>query len=321
MRPPWRVKVGVALGGGAARGLAHIGVLRGLINEGVPVDVVVGTSMGAIIGGAYAAMGSVEEVERRMRGLLASDDFRRLRLSFLRETRERRGVLDSVTTFVRRGLLYGISTLRPSFLSAEQFAANLTRLLPDDHIERLPIPFAAIALDLQAGEEVVLHRGPLRQAVSASSAIPGVLPPVRLGNRVLVDGGWVDKVPVLPAYRLGADLVIAVDISADLEDTRGYNRGIDVIIRANAVKDTILANFIRRLADLVLEPSVRTVHWADFGAIDQCIAAGEEAAVRAAPAIRELLRQERWRGVLRPSVGRRLTELYLATGELHMAFE
>ena len=319
MRTPWNVKVGVALGGGAARGLAHVGVLRALVREGIPVDVVTGTSMGAIVGGAFAATGDIAFVEDGVRRVLSSEQFRKNRLSFLRETkRQRGGLLFSVTNLVRRGIVYGASTMRQSFLSAEEFAHSMEAILPDMDIEDMPIAFAAVALDLKAGEEVLLHRGSLRHAASASSAIPGILPPVRHDGRVMVDGGWVDKVPVLPAFRLGADIVFAVDISADVEDTRDYTRGIDVFIRANAIKDSFLVAFHRSLADVIIEPAVKKVHWADFGAVDHCIESGDEAAVRALPQIRESLRSEKWRSVVRPLLGKRLAEVYLASEDLRV---
>ena len=129
-------------------------------------------------------------------------------------------------------------------------------MLPDDRVERLPVPFAAVALDLNTGHEVLITEGRLRAAVAASSAIPGVLPPVVSGTRLLVDGGWVDKIPVLPAYHLGADLVVAVDITADPDETRPYHRGIDVIIRANAIRDAAVARLLRRLADVVITRAV-----------------------------------------------------------------
>ena len=211
--------------------------------------------------------------------------------------------------------------MRQSFLSAEEFAKSMEAILPDVRIENLPTPFAAVALDLRAGEEVIFCHGALRHACWASSAIPGILPPVRVDGRVMVDGGWVDKVPILPAFRMGADVVIAVDISADLEDTRDYTRGIDVFMRANAIKDSFLVAFQRSIADVVVEPSVRKVHWADFGAVDHCIAAGDEAAVKAVPHIREVLRSERWRSVVRPLLGKRLAEVYLASEDLRVRVE
>lgn len=322
MRTPWSMKVGVALGGGAARGLAHVGVLRALLREGIPIDVVTGTSMGAIVGGAYAATGDIAWVEEGVRKVLSSEQFKRNRLSFLRETKsERGGLLFSVTNLVRRGIVYGASTMRQSFLSAEEFAHSMEAILPDVNIEDMPVCFAAVALDLRAGEEVILRRGRLRHAAGASSAIPGILPPVRHDGRVLVDGGWVDKVPILPAFRLGADVVLGVDISADLEDTRDYTRGIDVFIRANSIKDSFLVAFQRSLADVVIEPAVRKVHWADFSAVDHCIASGDEAAVRALPQIREALRSEKWRSVVRPLFGRRLAERYLESEDLRVRVE
>jgi len=321
MRSPFRFKVGLALGGGAARGLAHIGVIRALERAAVPIDLIVGTSMGAIVGGAYSASRDISRVEANVRGVLSSERFKKNRLSFLRETKRRRGgLLFSVGNLVRRGIFYGVSTLRPSFLSAEEFADSMESVVPDVSIENLRTPFAAVALDIESAEEVVVCRGSLREATRASSAIPGILPPVRLDGRTLIDGGWIDKVPVIPAFRLGADVVIAVDISPELEEVRGFRRGVDIMMRANLIRDSILVGMLTRLADLVIEPEVKNVHWADFGAVDRCIASGDEAAERAAPAIRELLRRERVATLVRQRQGKRLAESYLRDGSLRVCF-
>lgn len=322
MLPSWRLKVGIALGGGAARGLAHIGVIRGLVREGIPIDVVTGTSMGAVIGGAFAATEDIAEVERRVRALLSSDAFRRTRLAFLKETKHSRGsLLYSVTNLVRRGVLYGLSTMQGSFLSAEEFVRSLEAILPDVDTAKTPIRFAATAVDLESAEEVVLGSGSLRAVAAASSAIPGLLPPRRLNGRLLVDGGWVDKIPILPAFRLGADLVLGVDISADLEEARTYQRGIDVVIRANLIKDVVLTSIMRRMADVVVVPAVRHIHWADFESAEYCIEAGERAAEEAAPKIRDLLRQERFRSIVRMPSGKRMAERYLASADLRFVLE
>jgi len=322
MLPPWRLKVGIALGGGAARGLAHIGVLRALVREGIPIDVITGTSMGAVVGGAFAATGDIADIERRVRGLLGSEEFHKTRVSFLRETKRTRGNLFySVTNLVRRGIVYGVSSMRPSFVSAENFAVSLGRILPDVEVSTTPIRFAASAVDLETAEEVVLCHGRLREVAAASAAIPGILPPRRLHGRLLIDGGWVDKIPVLPAFRLGADVVVAVDISAALDDSKRYARGIDIVLRANLIKDSAMVEMHRRLADIVIEPAVRKIHWADFDAVDFCIAAGDTAASEAAPAIRELLRQESFRSLMRPSLGKRMAERYLASTDLRFTME
>ncbi len=322
MTHPWRLKVGLALGGGAARGLAHVGVLRALLREGIPLDVITGTSMGAIVGGAYAAGGDIAGVEHALRTLLASESFQKTRVAFLRETKSQRGgLLYSVSRFVRQGIVYGMSTMRSSFLSAEQFAANMRAIVPDARIEDLSVRFAAVAVDLEAGREVVLSRGSLRDAVAASAAIPGILPPRRVNGRLLIDGGWVDKVPVLPAFRLGADVVIAVDISAELDDPKAYRRGIDVFLRANSIKDAMLVGLLRRMADVVVQPAVRRVHWADFEKFDFCIAAGDRAVVEALPAIRDLLQHERWKSMVRPHFGRRVADHFLDDDDSRLTVE
>lgn len=321
MRSSWKLKVGLALGGGAARGLAHVGVIRALEREEVPIDLVVGTSMGAIVGGAYAATRDIAVVEDKIREVLSSERFRKNRLSFLRETKRRRGgLLFSVGNLVRRGIVYGVSTLRSSFLSAEEFADSMEAVVPDVSIENLPTPFAAVALDIESAEEVVVCNGSLREATRASSAIPGILPPVRLDGRTLIDGGWIDKVPVIPAFRLGADVVIAVDISPELEEVRGFRRGVDILMRANLIRDSILVGLLTRLADVVIEPEVKNIHWADFGAVDRCVESGDQAATRAVPAIHELLRRERVATLVRQRQGKRLAETYLRNGSLRVSF-
>lgn len=314
MRMPWNMEVGLALGGGAARGLAHVGVIRALEREGIPIDSIAGTSMGAIVGGGYAATLDIAMVESRIRALLTSEQFRNNRLSFLAETKKRRGgLLYSVRNLVRKGIVYGVSTLKPSVVSAESFAEDMAAVLPDIQVEECRIPFVAVALDLEEAVEVVLGVGSLRKAVSASSAIPGIIPPVLMNGRVLIDGGWVDKMPILPVFGMGADVVIAVDISADIEDTKDYRRGIDIMVRANAIKDTVLSELTGVLADIVIRPEVKDIHWADFSSHERCIQAGDEAATQAVPAIRKILRRARWQSLLRPRLGKRLADLYLSS--------
>ncbi|NIM01416.1 MAG: hypothetical protein GTN89_11335 [Acidobacteria bacterium] len=312
MRPKLTPRIGLALGGGAARGMAHIGVIRALEREGIEIDIVTGTSMGSIVGGAWAATGDIDGLEAKASALLSSDEFKKNRLSFLRETRKQRGGLFfSVANLVRRGIFFGMSNMRPSFLSAEEFATSIERIVPEVEIESLERPFAAIALDINKAREIVLTKGNLRRAAAASSAIPGILPPVRMNGRVLIDGGWVDKIPVLPAFGLGADLVIAVDITANVEDSESYDRGLDIMVRANAIRDQALVRFCRGMADIVIRPPVKDVHWADFGAYERCIRAGDEETTAMMPQIKETLRHARLLHLVRPSVGKRLADLYL----------
>jgi NTE family protein len=315
-------KIALALGGGAARGMAHIGVLRALERERIDIDIMVGTSIGAIFGGAYAGLRDAAQLERKVRAVLSSEEFKKNRLSFLKEARNQRGsLLFSAANLIRRGIFFGMSTLRPSFLSAEEFAGSIAAIMPDVLIEDLKIPFAAVALDLDAGEEVLVCHGGLRRAAAASSAIPGVLPPVKIGKRNLIDGGWVDKLPALAAFHMGADLVIGVDITADLKTLREYRRGTDIMVRATAIRDDTLTNYSRRMADLVIEPDVGSIHWADFSAFDECITKGDEAAMAMLPTIREKLRHARLFSIVRPSQNRRLADFHLSADSVKICIE
>lgn len=320
MRHAFKIKVGLALGGGAARGLAHLGVLRALDRANIPVDLVVGTSMGAIIGGAYATYRDLDGLERQVREILTSEEFKKNRLSFLKETKQARGGLFfSVANLVRKGIFFGVSNIRSSFLSAEEFANSMEGVLPETPIEELPVAFGAVALDLGAAEQVLVRHGSVRKAAAASSAIPGVLPPVEIDGRVLIDGGWADKLPVVPAFVMGADVVIAVDISAEVTQVRNFRRGVDIMVRANSIKDAALVSFSRGMADLVIQPAVKDVHWADFGGFERCITAGDEAATAMVPAIRELLRHERVFSLVRPGPGKRLAELHMEASDVKLA--
>jgi NTE family protein len=179
------MKIGIALGSGGARGSAHTGVLNVLDREGIPVSVVSGSSIGALVGAAHAVGLPVEQVEREW---LVTDAHRLFR-SFL-------------PTFPRAGLSSGT-----------ELKKILTDVLGEVRIEDLPIPYAAVACDIDTGETVVLKDGPLIDAVRASTAIPGIFQPVRRDGRLLIDGGLVDPVPVRTCRDLGADFVIAVDIT------------------------------------------------------------------------------------------------------------
>src|SRR5215831_15058128 len=203
-----RFKVGLALGGGAARGLAHIGVLKVLEENKIPIDLIVGTSVGALVGGVYAATRNAATTEKRFREFIFSREFKRARFEFLRESREaRRGVMRRVVTLLKKGIFYSFTLAKTSWVSAEHFEHNINALLDDVAIEETPIAFRAVAADLLSGGPIVLRSGRLRAAVSASSAVPGLLPPVRVDGRLLIDGGWVAQVPVAPTLQEGADLV------------------------------------------------------------------------------------------------------------------
>jgi len=312
--PLGNLKIGLALGGGAARGLAHVGVLRVLAENEIPIDMIVGTSIGALVGGLYATTPDIDMVEERLVSFLDSPTFRANRFHFLREMRsEPMGWIGNIGRIVRRGIFIGSALSRTSFISAQQFERNITMLLDEVQIEDATIPFAAVACDLRHGEEVLIQSGPMRRAVSASSAIPGVLPPVVSDGRVLVDGGWSSKVPVLAAFKMGADAVIAVDISSELHDTRKLTRGYDIIVRASAITDSVLKRMQCRMADVLIRPQVGSIHWADFGRARDCMQRGVEAAESQIDEIRALLESAADEEGLRSNRGKRIARFYMGT--------
>ena len=185
-----RPRIGLALGGGSARGWAHIGIVRELRAAGVPVDVIAGTSIGAVVGGCAAA-GKLDELETFALGL------------------NRRRVLG----------LMDISFAGSALIGGARLRRRLSHDLGDLRIEALPMPFAAVATELGSGREVCLATGDLVEAVRASYAMPGVFEPVRLGGRWLFDGAMSNPVPVSVCRQLGADFVIAVSLTSDLDES------------------------------------------------------------------------------------------------------
>jgi NTE family protein len=182
-----RPTIGLALGGGAARGFAHIGVLRTLAAHGIVPDVIVGTSIGAVVGGCYAA-GELDNLESWARSL----------------------TVRSIMSYL------DISLSGSGLIGGSRLAGKLTEQLKDTRIENLPMRFAAIATEFNTGHEIWLTRGRLSDALRASYALPGIFPPVKIGGRWLVDGALVNPVPVSAARALGARVVIAVNLNADL---------------------------------------------------------------------------------------------------------
>jgi NTE family protein len=213
-------------------------------------------------------------------------------VSFLRRRTdiEQTGLLYSLRNLVKRGIYYGFTATRASFVAPDEFRASIGVVVPDRQIESLPGRFAAIAADIHSGEEVVLDRGSLRVAVQASCAIPGVMAPVEVGGgRTCIDGGWVDKVPVEPARALGAEFVLAVDVADDLADTIDLTTGLNVILRGDAIKSHRLKTLQLARADHVLDVPVAGVDWADFPRAAEIIGIGRLAAERALPGIQEAL--------------------------------
>jgi NTE family protein len=297
-----RPTIGLALGGGAARGFAHIGVMRTLEAHGIVPDVIVGTSIGAVVGGCYAGR-QLDSLEQWARGLNV-----RSVLSYL-----------------------DISLSGSGLIRGGHLAKQLEMALTDSRVEDLPIRFAAIATEFNTGHEIWLTRGRLAEALRASYALPGIFPPVLIGGRWLVDGALVNPVPVSAARALGARLVIAVNLNSDLfgRGTIISDHGSDasddaaqeaakpnglrglfggerslrrqflgrrgrpgiptVMVEAfNVMQDRITrARLAGDPPDVLISPRLGAVGWFDFHRAAQAIAIGSEATEKAIEAVTE----------------------------------
>ncbi len=273
---PGRLKIGVALGGGAARAFSHIGVLAGLTRHGIPIDIITGTSMGAIIGAMYATQPDVDGIKARFAAYIASDEFEESGFNFFKELETHdEGILVEMGRLARRGVFNTMMVTKTALVNDKTAASSYAFLLDDLNVEQTRIPFAAVALDLVNGETVVLTQGRLRNVVAASCAMPGVLNPVNLNGRTLVDGGWAEPVPISAARQLGADFVIAVDVGDSLRPFKEPRNALDIIARADALARKTLNTEQLKSADVILSPQNVVNHWADFSSSTQAIDCGE----------------------------------------------
>ncbi|GAA5178883.1 patatin-like phospholipase family protein [Niveibacterium umoris] len=255
--PRPKAKIGLALGGGAARGFAHIGVIKALETNGISPDIVVGTSAGSVVGALYAAGFGAFDLQK-MAFQLEESSFKDWAL-------------------FDRGLLKG-----------EALEAFINKQVANKPIEGLKRRFAAVATDLQSGEPTAFSVGNVGQAVRASASVPGVFSPVVIRGREYVDGGLVSPVPARTARTMGADIVIAVDISQRPSGKKGGG-SVDVLLDTIAIMGNKIADYELRDADVVVNPNIKGLPAGNFQQRHEAILEGERAGFGAIPRIREKL--------------------------------
>jgi len=287
-------KVCLALGGGAARGLAHLGVLKILENAEIPIHMITGTSLGALIGGLYASHPDAVYWMGRAEQFVRSFHSRKTRLEFLRRLDQpgnnQQGFFGDMAQMIRKGYFWGVTVTKSAFVGEQEYRDFIYPLIPDISIEQTKIPFGCVATDIQNGKRVLYTSGSLRTAISASCSLPGIFPPVSDRDMLLVDGGWVERVPVLCGREMGADIVIAVDVSSVMEPF-GNKSGLDVVLRADAVTRVYLNELVGKDADVLLHPDVGRVHWADFSNVRELYRHGEVAATAQLDTIRAIIHE------------------------------
>jgi NTE family protein len=276
-----RPRVGLVLSGGGARGLSHVGVLKVLEAERIPIDAIAGTSMGAIVGGLYASGMSAAELDAALRAVEWSEVFaRRVERQHLSQRRKEEDF--QISPLIEFGLRNGELRAPIGAVSSRGLETLLRRYtLPVRQVsefDKLPIPFRAVATDLETGAVVVLDRGDLALALRSSMSVPGVFPPTELDGRLLGDGGLVNNVPIDVARAMGVDLVIVVNIGTPLAGRAALNSAVD--ITAQMINILTEQNVQRSLAsmgprDLLVAPPLGSLSSADFDKAPVAIAAGE----------------------------------------------
>jgi NTE family protein len=253
MTPP---RVGLALGGGAARGFAHIGVIQVLEEAGIRPALVAGTSAGSLVAAIYASGKSGAQLQQ------------------VAETMEEASIADWTLPFGGRGMLRG-----------EALARYVNTQVGSKLIESMPMPLGVLATDLRSGESVLFQRGDTGTAVRASSAVPAVFQPVKIAGREYVDGGLVSPVPVRAARSMGAEVVIAVDISSPPEGNLAGGT-LDVLMQTFSIMGKSINSLELKDADVVVRPALQGISSSDFKARKRSIESGRQAMILAMPQLR-----------------------------------
>jgi NTE family protein len=290
-------RIGLALGSGGARGLAHIGVLRVLEKENIPIDLLVGTSVGALVGGAYASGIGPDELEKKVDEFLNSPEFQSSAIQAIEaaHAREEGGVVQKVQSYLKNRFYVVQAMLKPGILSNEEFQAIVNNFIPDIQIEETRISFRTAATDLVSGELITFSSGSLRQAVMASCAVPGAIEPLRDGTMVLSNGGIICLVPTSIAKKEGADIVIAVAVDRDTCSEEEFRTAADIYVRASEITAYRLKDYELMDADVIIRPEVGNLHWSHFSQARNLVEEGEKATRENLEAIRNAVPSiKRW---------------------------
>ncbi|NLC06520.1 MAG: patatin family protein [Syntrophomonadaceae bacterium] len=250
-------KLGLVLGAGSARGLAHIGVIQVLQEEAIPIDLVVGSSMGAVIGACYAAGTDMYLLPK----LIAEMNFNQL---------------------------IDMQIPRKGFIAGNRIQELIKILTHGKNFDQLSIPLAVLATDLEAGKRVVFQDGPVYQAVRASISIPGIFQPVELNNRLLIDGAVTERLPANTARELGAEVIIAVDVTFGNHEMK-INSILDIFLQSISLLERQIHDSRIQEIDILIQPEVGNLGMKRFDLVEEAVQAGREATKPLLPLIKELL--------------------------------
>ena len=272
-----KIKIGLVLGGGGARGLGHIGVLKALKIHSIPIHMVAGTSIGAVIGAMYAATLDPHWIENKFKEFIESEAYKKIGLHRLVPTSQPNiSIFQMAATYMKNQIIINLANERLGILKQERLSEIVDFMLPVKTFEELKIPFSCLAVDLNSGEDVVFNSGNLIEAIVASSAIPGYIPPIEKDGMLLTDGAVSCPVPVKTVRKMGADFRISVDVGLNHFEPLENPNLLQVLGRAEQITSTRLGEVKSEKADITIRPDTMNVFWAEFDKIDQLIKLGAE---------------------------------------------
>lgn len=265
---PFNRKTALVLGGGAARGIAHFGVIDFLIKNEIRFDAIVGTSAGAIYGGLFALHGSIDGAVKRYKEVMEGfqlPDFDGLKYH------DETGIKNTIKNMyqsIKKGAWVIKGVIRQSLIDEGMFEKLLDVFFGNNELEKLSVRTYVVATDLKSGKDIIFSKGRLAPIVQGSSSIAGLLPPVKYQGMVLIDGGTTAKLPVLHAIKLGYDKIIAVDVGLTFKEIERFNNVIDVFSRIEKIACNRFHENNLRLADIIIRPQVDDLEWFDFKKTD-----------------------------------------------------
>lgn len=285
-------KIALALGGGGARGCAHIGVLKVLQRENIAIDLITGTSIGAVVGAIYANTVDAGKVEERFQEFLRSEEYRKSGLDLFKRREPAENFFGQVASYLKERVVVNLAQSKTSLVGGHRLRRAMEFLVPQGRIENTKIPFYPIASNILTGESVVFSEGDMCDIVTASASIPGFLPPYQVNGYLLVDGSVVCPTPVEPAKELGGDVIIAIDVGQQLNGNPKLDNVIDVIFQTNHMTARHYNLHLLKHADVVVRPNVGLVHWSEFKLLKYMVEEGERVTEEALPEIKEKIRKK-----------------------------
>jgi len=285
-----KFRIGVALGGGGVRGLAHVGILSVLEKNGIVPDAISGSSMGAVIGAMYAADPDSDRLRKTVEAFFATDIIKDINSYFSKAVSKR--PFGRALSLAKQFFIMNRAAVKPSILTDQQVEKFFSGIPLPEEFSALKIPFCAVATNIGRGVEADFRTGDLKKAVFASSSISGIFPPVEIDGDFFLDGGTVNSVPISPIKEY-CDFVIACDVRPKRRIIPSFKKGLEVLTRTDAISSYKLADLQLKLADFILRPDVSGFHWANFKRFADCIEKGESGASLRLAELRSKIRRKK----------------------------